>query len=159
MALLIKKDTWLIILRTKHQVAPQPSLSNANHKDNGKAWAFGFKKEKDKHIKIKITSEENTAPHSILQTTSPTNGFIVCQSSIFEMFCLYDTNQVCIDFSLVSPLHSAYWGLQPISILQEHITFWGMPDFQSLHIWMHEDYTGWNHCIPHKKVVDNIAHI
>lgn len=49
MALLIKKDTCLIILRTKHQVAPQPSLSNANHKDKGKAWAFGLEKEKNKN--------------------------------------------------------------------------------------------------------------
>lgn len=49
MALLIKKDTWLIILRTKHQVAPQPSLSNANHKDKGKAWAFGLQKKEDKN--------------------------------------------------------------------------------------------------------------
>lgn len=85
MALLIKKDTWLIILHTMHQLAPQPSLSNANHKDKGKAWAFWLKKkEKDKNIKIKITSEENTAPHWILQSTSLIKWFY--RVSIFHFW-------------------------------------------------------------------------
>lgn len=156
MALLIKKDTCLIILRTKHQVAPQPSLSNANHKDKGKAWAFGLEKEKNKnHFWGKYSPTFNFAnyvTHKWFYRASIFHFwnvlFVRYKSSVHSFF---------ISFNYILP--TEVFNLLQISILQEHITFWGMPDFQSLHIWMHEDYTGWNHCIPHKKVVDNIAHI